>query len=243
MYSGESAPLRGGMRDAGFSDEAEKAIRHGFVRKVFGILGCQLLLTSAIAYPFVAYGDWSREFAAKNSWLYIVSMVMSLVCLCAFMCSPGLAKDYPKNYFVLFAFTAFEGILVGFICSMYKTSSVLVVFAITCVVVFGLILFACQTKYDFTGMGPYLFVALLVLCAFSFIFVFIPVSNSTHRVFAGFGALLFSFYIVYDTQLIVGGKHATCQFEVDDYVVAAINIYVDIINLFLMLLRLFGDRN
>ena len=46
----------------------------------------------------------------------------------------------------------------------------------------------------------------------------------------------------YDTQLIVGGAHKKHQFGVDDYVFAALNIYLDIINLFLLLLQLLQDR-
>ena len=56
------------------------------------------------------------------------------------------------------------------------------------------------------------------------------------------GCLLFSCYIVYDTQLIVGGQHKKHQFGVDDYVFAALNIYLDIINLFVYLLRLLNSR-
>ena len=61
------------------------------------------------------------------------------------------------------------------------------------------------------------------------------------KIYAGTGALLFGGYIVYDTQLIIGGKHRN-KFAIDDYVFAAINIYLDVINEFLYLLELFGDR-
>ena len=60
-------------------------------------------------------------------------------------------------------------------------------------------------------------------------------------VYAWAGALLFSFFIVYDTQLIVGGKHSH-EFSIDDYAFAAISLYLDIVQLFLYLLRIFGQR-
>ena len=54
------------------------------------------------------------------------------------------------------------------------------------------------------------------------------------------GALLFSAFIVHDTQLIVGGKKR--QFDTNDYVLGAMSLYMDIVNLFLAyLLRLFGE--
>ena len=52
------------------------------------------------------------------------------------------------------------------------------------------------------------------------------------------GVLIFSLYIVYDTQTIVGGEHKNLQFDMDDYVLAALVIYLDIINLFILLLQL-----
>ena len=67
-------------------------------------------------------------------------------------------------------------------------------------------------------------------------------SPLTHKLYAGMGAMLFSMYIVYDTQLIMGGKSRQFQYSLDDYCIAALNIYVDIIQLFLYLLQLFGDR-
>jgi len=63
-----------------------------------------------------------------------------------------------------------------------------------------------------------------------------------NTIYACAGATLFSFYIVYDTQLIVGGTHKKHQFSIDDYAFAALNLYMDIINLFLMLLSLLGNR-
>merc|ERR1711972_323986 len=131
----------------------------------------------------------------------------------------------------------------------YTQESVIIALAITTVVVFGLTLFACQTKVDFTGCGPYLFVGLLCLMGFGFslwlgsFFLGGAAWSTLRLMYACGGALLFSFYIVFDTQLIVGGKHSRSnEFSVDDYAFAAISLYIDIIQLFLYLLRIFGDR-
>ena len=61
------------------------------------------------------------------------------------------------------------------------------------------------------------------------------------------GCLVFSLYIVYDTQLIIGSPDAKkphrYTFTVDDYAFAAANLYLDVINLFYMVLMVSGDRN
>lgn len=66
--------------------------------------------------------------------------------------------------------------------------------------------------------------------------------RNLYLLYDGFGALLFSGYIVLDTQLIIGGKNARMKIGIDDYCLAALNIYIDIIQLFVYILELFGER-
>ncbi|KNC83178.1 hypothetical protein SARC_04564 [Sphaeroforma arctica JP610] len=61
-------------------------------------------------------------------------------------------------------------------------------------------------------------------------------------VYSSCGALLFSFYIIYDTQMIVGGEHKL-QISSEEYVFAALTLYLDVINLFIFILRLLGSGN
>merc|ERR1719375_1213513 len=95
---------------------------------------------------------------------------------------------------------------------------------------------------DFTGFGPYLFAGLMVLCMFGLVLSILGWCGVRIDWLLMFydacGVLLFTFYIVYDTQLILGewGGHQQ-QFGLDDYVFAALNLYLDIINLFLYILR------
>jgi len=182
--------------------------------------------------------------------LMFVAMATTIGVMCIFMCAPHLMRKSPENYIILAVFTVAESILVGFISAQYTTESVLIIVGVTALVVLGLTLFACQTTYDFTGMGPYLVCALMVMMGMSFVLMLgsmmglggSPAFRAMNLALAGFGAFLFSCFIVHDTQLIVGGKHAKRQFSIDDYVPAAISLYMDIINLFLYLLQLFGNR-
>ena len=65
-------------------------------------------------------------------------------------------------------------------------------------------------------------------------FISVPFVNTIYSVF---GAMLFSFYIIYDTQMIIGGRHKKFSFTVDDFVVRSISLYLDIINLFLYMMK------
>lgn len=106
------------------------------------------------------------------------------------------------------------------------------------IVTLGLTLFAFQTKIDFTMMGGVLFVAALILMIFGIITIFWHGKVIT-LVYASFGALLFSIYIIYDTQIMLGGKHKYA-ISPEEYIFAALNLYLDIINLFLYILTIIG---
>jgi protein lifeguard len=90
-------------------------------------------------------------------------------------------------------------------------------------------------------MGTYLFVAVLCLLGFG-IFAMIFRTQVMQILYAALGAGIFSMYIVFDTQLMLGGKHKY-TISPEDYIMAALSLYVDIINLFLMILRLVGASN
>jgi len=71
----------------------------------------------------------------------------------------------------------------------------------------GLTLFACQTKYDFTNWMPYLFGALWALVLFGVLAMFFPSNSTVELVYFGLAALLFSAYILVDTQLVMRHYH------------------------------------
>merc|ERR1712146_85479 len=167
-----------------------------------------------------------------------------LVLLC---CLNG-ARQYPTNMIVLGIFTLGESLFLAVISAQYTAWSVCLATGTTVIVVGVLTLFACTTKIDFTGMGMYLYVSLMCLSLFGFIGIFFVVGTSYKMAqyyqlgYACIGCLIFSLYLVYDTQLIIGGQHKKFQFTVDEYVFAALNIYIDIVQLFLYILQMLGDR-
>eukprot|EP00928_Gymnodinium_smaydae_P031630 TRINITY_DN23156_c0_g2_i2.p1 TRINITY_DN23156_c0_g2~~TRINITY_DN23156_c0_g2_i2.p1 ORF type:complete len:316 (-),score=48.84 TRINITY_DN23156_c0_g2_i2:113-1060(-) len=219
-------------------------IRRDFVRKVYSILTVQLLITVAIVYPFVT--SVSQEWVAQNMSLYYMSAFGSLALMIGVTCCCQQAvRVFPWNYGFLLAITLCMGVMLGFVSTIYTVGSVVQALATTALVFLGLTAYACFTKTDFTGMGPYLFAGLWAMMMFGFVMwiwsLFAPVPSFMHTVYALCGVLLFTFYIIYDTQLVIGGNHQH-QFDVDDYAFAALNLYLDIVNMFLYILELMGDR-
>merc|ERR1719152_251142 len=175
-------------------------------------------------------------------------MAMTLITVLAMSCCKKLVKSYPTNYIFLFVFTAFDGVLVGFVSAAYTAGSVALCFGITAAIFLCLTLYTWTTKTDFTGFGPYLYGMLVSLLVFGIVMgvmaAFGLYTPWIHMVYDIIGILIFVMYIVYDTQLIMGemGGHKKHQFAIDDYVFAALNLYLDIINLFLKILRLVGKK-
>merc|ERR1719163_559573 len=119
-------------------------------------------------------------------------MVVTVGMMCIFACCPHMMRESPTNYIILAVFTIAKSVMVGFICIGYTQESVLIALGITALVVISLTLFAVCTKSDFTGMGPYLFVFMMVLMIASWAGAGGSAAFSTLRlVYAAVGALLF----------------------------------------------------
>ncbi|CEM37986.1 unnamed protein product [Vitrella brassicaformis CCMP3155] len=227
------------------TDDVHTTIRHGFIRKVYGILSVQLLITTVMAACLCT--DAAKLFIAKNAAILWVAMAVQLVLTFVMMCFSGLMRQFPTNYILLGVWTAVEGLLVGSICAFTDPQLVLVAAALTTGIVLSLTLFAFQTKYDFTGIGPYLFVCCIALFLTGLVLMIMSACGLhfkwAHIIYAGLGVLLFSIYLVYDTQLIVGKKHYRFAFSVDDYCFAALMLYIDIIQIFLYILSILREAN
>lgn len=214
----------------------------GFVRKVYGILSAQLLLTAVIAAPI---STMDNAWLGQHSWLLFASVAMTLATVIVMACCQDVARRFPGNYICLVVFTAFEGVLVGFVSARYTWQSVVLAASVTFLVFAAMTAYAWRTKHDFTGLGPYLFGALAGLFCFGLVISIMSLFGAgitwPLMFYDAIGVIIFTFYIVYDTQLVIGGSHKV-QFSVDDYVFASLHLYLDIINLFLHLLSLFGNR-
>lgn len=146
-------------------------------------------------------------------------------------------KSYPTNLLFLTGFTVLEAYSISVIVSFYNAKIVVEALIFTLGIFVALSLFACQTKYDFTSWMPYLFGALWVLVLFSFMSMFFPYSSKVELGYGVVAALIFSGYILVDTQLVMRHYH------VEEEIAAAISLYLDVINLFLAILRILNSQN
>ncbi|XP_038653829.1 protein lifeguard 1 isoform X2 [Scyliorhinus canicula] len=208
-----------------------------FIRKVYLTLTVQLLITIGLICMFL-YWKTLNVWARKTYWFTYALFPALFVLIIILSCCGGFRRKTPWNFMLLFLFTIIEGLLLGAVSVVYGADAVMWAVGATIFVSVGLTLFSLQTKWDFTTGSGILFVALLVLMAFGILCAIIR-SFWLHIVYASLGTLLFSIYLVIDTQLMLGGKHRY-SLSPEEYIFAALNLYLDIMNLFLFILQIIG---
>lgn len=212
--------------------QAGKAIRLAFLRKVYGLLTMQIFLTVIIAALFM-FTPPIKEFVQKNDWLMLFSFIGSIAVLIPLHIK---RKESPTNFILLTAFTAIQAYTIGVIVTFYSKTIVLEALLLTFLVLGGLTVYTFQSKRDFSSWYSGLFAGLLILIVGGFMQIFIQ--SPIFELFIGLGgALLFCVFIICDTKLIMETLSA------EEYILATINLYLDIINLFLYILRILQAAN
>eukprot|EP00172_Hildenbrandia_rubra_P003926 Plantae.Rhodophyta-Hildenbrandia_rubra.ctg6997.p1 GENE.Plantae.Rhodophyta-Hildenbrandia_rubra.ctg6997~~Plantae.Rhodophyta-Hildenbrandia_rubra.ctg6997.p1 ORF type:complete len:268 (+),score=32.77 Plantae.Rhodophyta-Hildenbrandia_rubra.ctg6997:63-866(+) len=213
------------------------AVRLGFLRKVYSILSLQLILTTFISACYMLVAPLRHFVLAAEAPLLVLGFVGTLGTLVALMC---LKDVHPTNMYLLAGFTLFESHMIGLVCARYAEEGigylVLEAFVITMSIFLGITAYCFVSKKDFSFLGGFLFAGLMAIIGASVINLIMGVTGHYSKSFAFIvsigGALLFTGFILYDSSLIM------TKLSPDEYILAAINLYLDILNLFLYILQI-----
>ncbi|NXP30282.1 LFG3 protein, partial [Leiothrix lutea] len=216
-------------------DWDDRKIRHTFIRKVYAIISLQLLVTVGIISVFTFVRP-VHTFVQANPAIYYASYAVFLVTYLVLACCQGPRRRFPWNIILLSIFTLAMGLMTGTIASMYGTKAVLIAMLITAIVAIVVTIFCFQTKAR-RGMHP----ALPSVgqhpgssCSCSLL-VQVP---WLHMLYAAIGAIAFTLFLAYDTQLVLGNRKNTLSPE--EYIYGALTIYTDIIYIFTFILQIVG---
>jgi len=225
-----------------FQGYMDNNIRRKFISKVYSILWTQLLFTSLFISACHIISPLHSFMISDNSYMiFILNIYIIFIHLCFMMCNPHILRYNPYNWLNLIIFTGFLTYNIGFITSYYQTNILLLSGMSTLTIFSGLTIYSVQTKIDYTVYGNALIIGLLSLIAFGFMNIFLDIEfiNSIYSLLI---VIIFSSFIVYDTQLIVNGKNNRYELSTHDYVMAAITLYLDIINIFVSSLDFLNGR-
>jgi modulator of FtsH protease len=198
-----------------------------FIKQTYQLFAASLLAASAGSYV----GMGMAGVITSWFWGLVILEFALLFGLYAAKKKAGL------NLILLFGFTFVSGLtlapLLTNILGLAGGASIIAnAFMLTTVAFGGLSMFAMNTKRDFTVMGKMLFIALIVIIAASLINIFLG-SPIMQLVIASISSILFSAFILYDTQKIIKGHYETP-------IEGAIALYLDFLNLFISLLQILG---
>ena len=203
--------------------------RATLVRRTYGLVFVSVIVT-ALGVAFARTQPALMQAVIEHP---IISMIAMFAPLWMAM---RARHSYPRNLLLVLLFTFIEGLFIApfLMVAERQSPGITGQAGMLTLSTFGVLsLYALVSKRDFSAWGSFFFVGLWVLIATSLLNIFFPTALGTLWIAAG-TVLVFSGLLVFDTWRIVKSG----QYGPDDYVPAAVNIYLDLLNLFLAILSL-----
>lgn len=158
-----------------------------------------------------------------------------VVLLYALGCYRKLSRSVPINYILLFIFGLAQSVVVSYVSAQVDTTSFIIAVGLTTATVLTISIYACLTKKDLGFLWPLAAVFGVVLIMSILIGIFVHAKWLVILI-SGLSCILFSIYLLLHTQMVITTNEK--GYSIDDYIFAALNIYTDIVQLFLNILRL-----
>ena len=168
----------------------------------------------------------------------LVASVIGVIIVYVLGCFPQVARRVPINYILLFIFAICQSYTVSFIASQYDATTVLMAAGLTLAIVIALTIYAATTRSDFTTCGGVMIVLGVAIMVGGIIGLFVR-NRWLQLGLSIAGVIVFGMYLVYDTQLVVGNQNR--RYQMDDYIFAAMGLYINIIQIFVSLLQILGQ--
>ncbi|MER2472597.1 Bax inhibitor-1/YccA family protein [Photorhabdus laumondii] len=214
-----------------------------YMAQVYGWMTCGLLLTAFVAW-YVSQNQNVVLYIFSNSILFygLIIAQFGLVFVLSGMIN-RMGASLATGLFMLYS--ALTGLTLSSIFVIYTIGSVASTFVVTAGMFGALSFYGYTTKRSLSGLGSFLFMGLIGIILASLINLWLKSEALTWAV-TYIGVVIFAGLTAYDTQklkemgedLDVNDKENLRKFSI----VGALTLYLDFINMFLMLLRIFGDR-
>lgn len=204
----------------------------GFRSKVLAFFGLAVGVSALGAYLGLNYlGRYFATMPALTYGLIIVELGLVLT-------STLWSKKEPLNYLLFSLFALVTGFtlvpVLGYLTMSTGGVNLLIKALLATTLMFGACaLYGATTHRNLAGLRGFLTMSLIGMIVVSLVGLFLPWGNTFEMIFSGFGVLVFSGYVMYDMQNL---RH----YPEDMYIQAAMQLYLDIFNLFLYILRLMG---
>ena len=217
---------------------------NSFIQSVYNWMAIGLALTGGIAF-YVAHTPAIRDIVFGNQMIFFGLIIAELGLV--FYLSSRVQKiqaSTATGLFVLYA--ALNGVTISFIFLAYTGTSIASTFFVCAGTFVACSIYGMVTKRDLTSMGGFMMMGLIGIIIASIVNIFMQ-SPMVHMVISYIGVLVFVGLTAYDTQKLKSMALAQPA-DIDaatlrkGTILGALTLYLDFINLFLFLLRIFGNR-
>ena len=224
------------------SVDSVAAEQQRFMVRVYNWMTAGLAITGFMAF-YVSNNETIMNIIFGNPIMPIVLMIAQIG-LVFWLASRVMLMSVSQATGVFMLYAGLTGVTFSFIFVVYTSASIASTFLVTAGAFGALSLNGYTTKKDLTSWGSFLFMGLIGIIIASVVNMFMH-SNMMHMIITYAGVLIFVGLTAYDTQKIkemnILGNEGTDE-DTKEAVRGALTLYLDFINLFLMLLRLMGDR-
>ncbi|WP_068113846.1 Bax inhibitor-1/YccA family protein [Tropicimonas marinistellae] len=230
------------------------------MNQVYGTMSVGMLITALAAWAIsglsvstepsayqIGADQYLTQFGAAIYASPLKWLIMFAPLIFVFGFSAGINRMSAATAQVVFyAFAAVMGISISSIFLVYTATSIAQVFLITAIAFAGLSLWGYTTKKDISGWGSFLIMGVIGLIVASIVNIFLA-SSAMMFAISVLGVLIFAGLTAYDTQNIKNtyiqmAVHGDKEWLGKAAIMGALSLYLDFINMFMMLLSLFGSR-
>lgn len=212
-----------------------------YMAKVYGWMFLGLALTAIVAY-FTAHSTVLLEYLIQHRSMFLILFLGELF-LVGYLVVRIHKLSVQTATLLFLGYAALNGIVFGFLLLIYTAGSIAATFAITAGT-FGIMsLIGYTTKTDLTSFGKLMMMGLIGIIIASVVNIFLH-SSMLYWLISYVGVAVFVGLIAYDTQKIKAyALIEDAEMRKKGAIMGALALYLDFVNLFLMLLRLFGRRS
>jgi hypothetical protein len=226
--------------NTGFSRTSEQVIvkQNALIRQVYAWMGAGLALTAFMA--LITLSSPAVLNAVLGNRLVFYGLMIGELAL-VFTLSGAINRLSATTATLIFiAYSALNGVTLSVVALVYTASSITSTFVITGGMFGAMSVYGYMTKRDLTSWGSFLFMGLIGIVIASVVNIFVA-SSAVSWVVSGIGVIVFTGLTAYDTWKI---KEMAAQGTEGrkPAILGALTLYLDFINLFLMLLRFTGNR-
>ena len=207
-----------------------------FITKVYSCLNFQLLLTFTGCMFNKAYELTNQLSEDVRNGLAGISLTTTFVNFGIILCCNQVYRKFPINYLLLLLHSLSMSYMVSLITSLYSLKTLVLAIGFTTLDTMTMTVLSFVIKLsDYFTM--FLTICIFTLCIATLVNMFI-VSTLYQMFIACVGSITFSGFLIYDTKLIISNKYRI--YSKEDFIYASINLYLDIVNIFLYTLQCIG---